>query len=122
MQSFAPNADAACKALVETASQRWIDDDPTYRDDISAIVIFTPLDASKAAVSHETISYTADSALAVMREKQEAEKPADAPAPPAPKPAEPKPAEDSPGAKMSESKHIKASKAQRRRSVVTKFG
>jgi hypothetical protein len=44
VRAFFPNALAACKALVETASQYWVEDDPTYRDDISAIVIFTPLD------------------------------------------------------------------------------
>ena len=66
--SHHPDADAACRALVETASQRWIEDDPTYRDDISACVIFTPLDAAlDRTISHETVSYTSDS-LSAIRE------------------------------------------------------
>jgi len=146
VKTFAPDADAACKALVETASQRWIEDDPTYRDDISAIVVFTPLDgAAVKTVSHETVSFTSDSVIAVQREKKEEDAAAKgvttAPPPTSMAPAAAVPAAAPEGKKeeakpelpvttagnsvqpkMSDNKKVQASKAQRRRSVVTKFG
>ena len=41
-KKFRPDANAACKALVEMASSRWVADDPTYRDDISCTIVRLP--------------------------------------------------------------------------------
>ena len=69
VKRFAPDGDAACKALVEVATQRWIEDDPTYRDDVSAIVIFTPL--SDAALAGAGVTFTNDSQIAIADQKLE---------------------------------------------------
>jgi len=119
-KQFAPDAHAACKAIVETASQRWIEDDPTYRDDISCIVVYLPLDASmSSSISHETVAYTEDSATALSNAK--AVEITDI-APQTGTVA----TGDSPAGDKSEVEKkkamIKASKEQKKRSVVTRFG
>ena len=48
VRQLQPDAEAACRLLVDTASRRWVEDDPSYRDDISAIVVFFPLDNENA--------------------------------------------------------------------------
>lgn len=137
-KKFRPDANAACKALVETASARWVEDDPTYRDDISCCVIYTPLDGSaEGAVSHERIGLTTDDAAAkaeaLAEEAEEAKKQPDGSflggifGGPASAPAAATPDVSDPGgkkggkAKAGDGK-VKANKEQRRRSVVTRFG
>ena len=147
-----PDADAACKVLVETANQRWVEDDPTYRDDISCVVIYTPIasDIASMGISHETIQYTSDSSVALAAAKKEAEAVKAVPAAggaeggacntgcgsvPTDMPTEPSSASASgmhpdilataamaKGPPQKDNKMIKASREQRRRSVVTKFG
>jgi len=130
-----PDANAACKELVELANKRWVEDDPTYRDDISCCVVYTPLDSKAAlAVDTKTIAHTFDDAKALeelrAEEAEEAKKgTAEAAAPdagllgglfggnPPPTDGDPKGGQ----AKGSDGK-VKANKEQRRRSVVTRFG
>ena len=138
VKHYAPDADAACKALVETANQRWVEDDPTYRDDISAVVAFMPLGGSELA-SADSIVFTSDNASAVEEKRAEAAKIAVPGAPPVPVPQDgtiPAPVTgvadvkvQMPGAKppldedaAARRRRIKASKEQMRRSVATKFG
>ena len=62
VREYHPDAETACRSLVETASQRWIEDDPKYRDDISAVVVFLPLNKMAGLTREDTrISYTNDS-------------------------------------------------------------
>ena len=140
-----PDANAACKALVELANQRWLEDDPTYRDDISCCVVYTPLDSKSAlAVDTKTISHTMDdaTALAEVRAEEEEEAKKSAAAPEvgssdtggilgglfgSPKEGDAAPAAgDAEGKKGGKAKgsdgKVKTTKEQRRRSVVTKFG
>ena len=42
-QAKSPNATAATKALIKESAARWKSAEGTYRDDITAIVVFFPL-------------------------------------------------------------------------------
>jgi len=124
-KALEPDANAACKALVETASQRWIEDDPTYRDDISAIVVFMPLD-SKVTLSSKT--YNENDFLAAEKAKLDATSKAKADAKAALDKAKGvtngngKDTADINVTVDSKPNRPKASKEQKRRSVVTRFG
>ena len=118
-KQFAPDAHSACKAIVETASQRWIEDDPTYSDDISCVVVYLPMEASmSSSISHETVAYTEDSASALSAANSGG--------------AEPHMQQaiatggsqhtTAGGSAESRAARIKASKEQQKRSVVTRFG
>lgn len=123
VKKHSPDATAACKELVELASQRWTEDDPTYRDDISAIVVYVPLKDVK--VTAKTTVYTTNSEAAVEEKKKNANANEDLEYTTAADPATPAAAEPGPAAasKSAGSKKVpKATKEQRRRSVVTKYG
>jgi len=121
-KQFAPDAHAACKAIVETASQRWIEDDPTYRDDISCIVVYLPLEASmSSSIAHETVAYTEDSATALASGATTKVELTEI----APQTDSVATGESTTGDKAEIERKkamIKASKEQKKRSVVTRFG
>lgn len=134
IKHFAPDAEAAAKSLVETAEQRWIEDDPTYRDDISACVIYLPLGEGELA-SADSVVFTQQSAAAVAEAKDAENKPAAEVGAAAAGGAPPmgglkdadikiqtegakKPDEDA----AARRKRIKASKEQMRRSVNVSYG
>lgn len=157
VRESAPDAEAACRMLVETASQRWIEDDPTYRDDISAVVIYLPLTGSavSASVSYTSDSVTAKKAAAKPAPVEESEPapakeeeqpdffrqfsnfisggrgaesppaarpPAGAAAPAAADAGAPAPAPKAASPPKKKKEEIKATKEQRRKSVVTLYG
>ena len=127
--AYAPDAHSACKAIVETASQLWVEDDPTYRDDISCVVVYLPIEASLASsLAHETVEYTEDSAIALNPADLEAkvdESDTRSPffAEGAPAPGAGATSTDDAKSELARKKAlIKASKEQQKRSVVTRFG
>ena len=111
-----PNATAACKILVDLASKRWVDDDPTYRDDISCCVVYTPLDGELA----QRVEFTADNAAAKADALANEAKFAESGTSTKDEIARLKALRG--GTAMAGGGRIKATKEQRRRSVVTQFG
>ena len=144
IKKHAPNGPAACKELVQLASKRWEEDDPTYRDDVSCLVVYWPLNGALPEGPPPPI-YKNDSEVAVENQRQleadisaidVSDTSADAP-PPGPgsaasltaqeQSALEKAAEQARGGLTadqlaSKKKMIKASKEQRRRSVNVNFG
>ena len=142
IKKHAPNGPAASKELVELASKRWEEDDPTYRDDVSCLVVYWPLNGALPEGPPPPI-YKNDSQIAVENMRQlEADISAidvsntSAPAPGLGSAASltaqeqsalEKAAEQARGGLTedqlaSKKKMIKASKEQRRRSVNVNFG
>lgn len=118
VKEYLPDAQTAAKMLIETASVRWMEDDPLYRDDISCLVIYTPVFGDVMQKIHhemEKVVFNFEKLLLVEELEVEEEEVA---------PDLTASAEDQAKAKeaAAKKKKIKASKEQRRRSVVTKFG
>ena len=122
IKQYAGDAEAACKTLVETATQRWVEDDPTYRDDITALVAFLPFGQGELA-SRDQVVFTSDSAVALAEKAK-----GNAPTEGFTKPSDVSvkvggstaPEVDSDEA--ARRRRIKASKEQMRRSVAVKYG
>jgi len=128
-KAYEPDAHSACKAIVEMASQLWVEDDPTYRDDISCVVVYLPIDASMtSSIAHETVEYTEDSAIALnpaalevaIAAETDGQKAAELTT--APSSADGTAFFDAKSDVAKRKAMIKASKEQMKRSVVTRFG